>query len=240
MFGILGRKIGMTQIFDEKGSPVPVTVIEAGPCTVLQVKTAEKDKYCAIQLGFLDKKESLATKPALGHFKKANSKPKRFVREIRQDQNANYKAGDMVDISIFNKGEYVDVIGTSIGKGFQGGVKRFHWRGGPATHGSMFHRAPGSIGASSFPSRVHKGHALPGHMGFDRVTTQNLEVIKVDKENNLIIVKGAVPGHKNGFVIVMESKKRPKTWKKPVPQVAKKKKVETAKKKEAAKPAGKK
>ncbi len=222
MVGILGKKIGMTQIFDEKGSPVPVTVIEAGPCTVLQVKTKETDGYQAVQIGFGEKREKLVTKPELGHFKKAGTTPKRFIKEIKGLDNL--KINDIISVSIFNKGEYVDVIGTSIGKGFQGGMKRHHWSGGEAGHGSMFHRAPGSIGASSFPSRVHKGHALPGHMGFDRVTAQNLEIIQIDPENNLLVVRGSVPGHKNSFLMIRESKKRPKTWKKPAPQVVKKKK----------------
>ena len=232
MVGILGKKIGMTQIFNEKGMPVVVTVIEAGPCTVLQVKEPKKDKYSAIQLGFLERRASLATKPELGHFKKAGTLPKKFVKEIKGIDN--YKIGDIIDVSIFNKGEFVDVIGTSIGKGFQGGMKRHNWKGGEAGHGSMHHRAPGSIGASSFPSRVHKGHALPGHMGFDKITTQNLEVIQIDKENNLLVVKGAVPGYKNGFLVIREAKKRPKTWKKPAPQVAKKKKDPLKQSKKAA------
>lgn len=232
MVGILGKKIGMTQVFNEKGMPIVVTVIEAGPCPVLQVKTKDKDKYSAIQVGFLEKRASLVTKPELGHLKKANATPKKFIKEIKGIDN--YKIGDIIDVSVFNKGEFVDVIGTSIGKGFQGGMKRHNWRGGEAGHGSMHHRAPGSIGASSFPSRVHKGHGLPGHMGFDKITTQNLEVIQIDKENNLLVVKGAVPGHKNGFLVIREAKKRPKTWKKPVPMVVKKKKDPLKQSKKAA------
>lgn len=203
--GILGRKIGMTYIFNDNGNPVSVTVIEAGPCPVLQVKTAEKDKYSAVQIGFDHKKENLTTKPLLGKFKKINVTPKRFIREIRLNADEKYEIGQEIKIDIFNPGDYVDVTGTSIGKGFQGGMKRWNWRGGGGSHGSMQHRAVGSIGSSTTPGRVFRGHHLPGRMGNQRVTTQNLEVVNVDKENNLILLKGAVPGHKNSYLIIKKS-----------------------------------
>ncbi|MFH1847918.1 MAG: 50S ribosomal protein L3 [Candidatus Omnitrophota bacterium] len=205
--GILGKKIGMTQVFKDNGKFVPVTVIEAGPCAVLQLKTAEKDGYEAVQLGFDEKRESLVNRPDMGKFKKAKASPKRFIREIKVSKSSEFKLGQTVDIGIFEPGEFVDITGVSIGKGFQGGMKRHNWHGGEASHGSMFHRAPGSIGASSFPSRVTKGHGMPGHMGDEVVTVQNLEVVKVDKENNLLVIKGAIPGKQNAFVVVRASKK---------------------------------
>jgi large subunit ribosomal protein L3 len=215
MIGILGKKIGMTNIFDELGRNVPVTVIEAGPCYVLQVKTKESDGYTAVQMGFSEKKERLANKPEKGHFKKAGTAPMRFIKELRVKDAASYKAGQKIESDVFAKGDYVDVIGVSIGKGFQGGVRRWGWTGGPGGHGSMFHRAVGSIQSGARLGRVTKGHNLPGHMGVDNVTLQNLEVIDVDKANNLIVVKGSVPGHKNSFVVVKEARKRPKGWVKP-------------------------
>jgi len=203
--GILGKKIGMTQIFTEGGVLVPVSVIEAGPCQVVQVKTKEKDGYSAIQLGFGDVKESSLNKPLLGHLKKSKVSSKRHIRELRTDEA--FKPGDKIEI-IFEVGSYVDITGTSIGKGFQGGVKRWGWRGGKGSHGSMHHRTVGSVSASSFPSRIFKGHKMAGRMGAKRITVQNLKVLKVDKENNLIAVKGAVPGHKNGLLFIKEAKKR--------------------------------
>jgi large subunit ribosomal protein L3 len=212
MLGILGRKIGMTSIFDEAGRIMPVTLIEAGPCYVVQVKTADKDGYNAIQIGFHEQKARLVKKPEAGHFKKAGINVLKFIKEIRLADVSAYKVGQKLEADLFAKGDFVDVIGTSIGKGFQGGMKRWNWSGGDAGHGSMFHRAVGSIQSGARLGRVTKGHHLPGHMGTDRVTMQNLEVMKVDKENNLIVVKGAVPGHKNGYLMVRESRKMPKGY----------------------------
>ncbi len=205
--GILGKKIGMTQIFRDNGNLIPVTLVEAGPCPVLQVKSKETDGYFSIQLGFEDKKESRTNKPDLGRFKTANSHPKRFVKELRPSTDEKWTKGDIIKID-FKQGEFVDVTGVSIGKGFQGGMKRWHWKGGPKTHGSTSHRRVGSIGASSDPSRVFKGHHLPGHMGNEKKTVQNLEVIRVDLENNLLLVKGAVPGPRNGYLIIRKAKKK--------------------------------
>jgi large subunit ribosomal protein L3 len=208
MKGILGKKIGMTQLYTEKGALVAVTLIEAGPCAVLQVKESAKDKYTAIKLGFDDKKENRTTKPDLGNFKKANSKPKRFVKEIRLESTEGYKAGQEIKVDIFKEGEFVDITGITKGKGFQGGMKRWNWRGGDGGHGSMHHRQPGSIGASSFPSRVHKGHHMAGHMGRDKVTAQNLQIVKVDKDKSLLAVNGTVPGHNNSYLTVKSAKKK--------------------------------
>jgi large subunit ribosomal protein L3 len=205
--GILGKKIGMTQIFRDNGNIVPVTLIEAGPCSILQVKSKKTDGYSAIQLGFGDKKESRTNKPDIGRFKSAKSSPKRFVKEIRTAPDETWTKGDSVKVD-FKVGEFLDVTGTSIGKGFQGGMKRWHWKGGPKTHGSTSHRRPGSIGSSSDPSRVFKGHHLPGHMGHEKKTVQNLEVIKIDPENSMLVVRGSVPGPKNGYVIIRKAKKR--------------------------------
>lgn len=224
MIGILGKKIGMTNVYNESGKMVPVTLVEAGPCHVLQVKTKETDGYNAIQVGFGTKREKLATSPEKGRFKKAGVAPVRFIKEIRVVDSAPYKVGQKLEADLFAKGDYVDVTGTSIGKGFQGGVRRWGWTGGDAGHGSMFHRAVGSIQSGARLGRVTKGHHLPGHMGVDRITVQNLEVIDVDKANNLILVKGNVPGHKNSFVIVKEARKRPKGFvkRKPVQALPKK------------------
>lgn len=208
MVGILGKKIGMTQVFGQDGQVIPVTVIESKPCSILQVKTKQSDGYNAIQLGFEDIKDSRINKPLREKFKKIKVTPKKLIREISVQDPENYQVGQNIDLAVFSPGDFVDIIGTSIGRGFQGGVKRWHWSGGPSGHGSMSHRAPGSIGASAFPSRVHKGHHLPGHMGNQRVTAQNLEVIKVDKDNNLLLVKGSAPGHKNSFLIIKKSKKK--------------------------------
>ncbi|OGW75164.1 MAG: 50S ribosomal protein L3 [Omnitrophica bacterium RBG_13_46_9] len=211
MAGIIGKKVGMTNIFNREGHVVPVTVIEAGPCVVLGTKTNEKDGYFSVLLGFGDIKMSKVKKPQLKMFEKLNIPPKKVIKEIRTLNPSSYNIGDKVDVKIFKIGDYVDVSGVSIGKGFQGGIKRWHWRGGESGHGSMFHRAPGSIGASSFPSRVFKGHHLPGHMGNVKRTIQNLEVMAVDEEKNLLIVKGGVPGHKSGILIVRNAKKIPAT-----------------------------
>jgi large subunit ribosomal protein L3 len=233
MLGILGKKIGMTNIFDDAGRNVPITVIEAGPCYVLQVKTKATDGYDAIQISFGEKREKLVNKPDLARYKKAGVIAGRFVKELRVKDPAQYKAGQMIIADIFAKGDFLDVIGTSIGKGFQGGVKRWGWKGGNAGHGSMFGRVVGSIQSGARLGRVTKGHHMPGHLGVDRVTIQNLEVIDVDKEKNLIIVRGSVPGHKNNYLILKEAVKRPKGFvrKKHVEVVTKKKSVKATVKK---------
>lgn len=204
--GILGRKIGMTQIFTEEGNVVPVTVIEAGPCVVLQKKDLENDGYEAIQIGFVDKKEQNSNKPEQGHAKKAGATPKRYVREFRGVNMADYELGQEFKADIFSEGEYVDVTGTSKGKGFQGVIKRHGQRRGRMTHGSHFHRAPGSIGAVD-AARVFKQTKLPGHMGSETITLQNLQVMKVDAERNVLLVKGSIPGPKNSFVKIRLSQK---------------------------------
>jgi len=207
---IIGKKIGMTQIFNEDGSVVPVTVIEAGPCPIIQIKTKEKDGYSAIQLGFVDKGEKNLTKPIAGHFKKSKVSPKRYLREVRVNSDDKFKQAQEVKVDIFDEGELVDVSGITIGKGFQGGMKRHGWSGGPASHGSMLHRAPGSIGASADPSKVVKGHPLPGHMGTNKVTTQHLKVVRIDADKNLILVKGSVPGKRDTLLMVRKSIKKSK------------------------------
>jgi len=192
MKGILGRKLGMTHVFTEDGRTVPVTVIEAGPCSVIQVKTFEKDGYEAVKVGFSEiRKEKKVNKPVGGVFKKVGAKPNRVIREFGMP---DLKVGDVVTVGTFNKGDIVKVSGVSKGKGFQGVMKRHNFAGGPGSHGSMFNRAPGSIGASSFPSRVWKNKGLPGHMGSERVTVKNLKVVDVRPDQNLLLVKGAVPG----------------------------------------------
>ena len=204
MRGLLGRKIGMTRLFDAKGNVVAATVIEAGPCTVLQIKTPENDGYSAVQLGFIDKREKLITKPLMGHFKKSGSTPKRVLREIR-DPEGEVKLGDSINVSIFSEGDNVKVIGTSKGKGFAGVVKRHKFRGGPKTHGqSDRHRAPGSLGQSAYPNRVFKGMRMAGRMGGDRVTIQNLKVVKVLPERNLILIEGGVPGSRNSILEIQK------------------------------------
>jgi len=209
MIGILGKKVGMTQFFKEDGSVIPATVIEAGPCAILQVKKNETDGYTAIQLGFDPKKEKRTTKPLKGHFKKAKAKPVRYIKELRTDASAEYKLGQTVTVEIFQEKDMVDITGTTIGKGFQGGMKRWGWAGGKKSHGSMHHRQVGSVSASSYPSRIFKGHHMPGRMGGKRKTVQNLEIIKIDKENNLLAVKGSVPGHDNSFLIIRGARKHP-------------------------------
>ncbi len=205
--GILGKKIGMTQLYTEKGILVPVTLIEAGPCTVLDVKEEVKGKGTAIRFGFEDKKESRTNKPDLGNFKKAKSTPKKFVKEIYIKSDEGYKEGQVINVDIFQKGEFVDVTGVSKGKGFQGGMKRWNWTAGKESHGSMHHRRVGSIGASSFPSRVHKGKTMPGHVGSEKVTVQHIEILSVDVEHNLLAVKGTVPGHNNAYLEIRSPKK---------------------------------
>ena len=203
MSGLIGKKIGMTSLFDDQGKNIPCTVIELGPCVVTQVRTEEVDGYNALQLGFDDKAEKRATNAALGHFKKANTVPKKKVVEF-QDFEEEYKLGDTLTVDLFKEGEFVDVSGTSKGKGFQGVVKRHGFAGvGQATHGQHNRlRAPGSIGAASYPARVFKGMRMAGQMGTDKVKVQNLKVLKVVAEKNLLVVKGAVPGHTNAYVIV--------------------------------------
>jgi large subunit ribosomal protein L3 len=204
--GLLARKRGMTQVFGADGNAIPVTALEAGPCAVVQVKTQAHDGYEALQLGFERKKKNV-NKPAAGHFKKANVDPLRVLREIRLKSTDGYQVGQSLGVDLFKPGELVDVSGITKGQGFQGGVKRFGWSGGDATHGSMFHRAPGSIGASSDPSRVFPGHRLPGRMGAVRRTVPHLEVVRVMPEQNLLLVKGAVPGARGGLVLIRKSVK---------------------------------
>ena len=207
--GILGIKLGMTQVFSDDGAAVPCTVLQAGPCVVVQKRTKDKDGYDAVQLGLVEFiKPQRITKPMAGHFKKANAAPMRFLREVKLEESAEEtKVGDRVLVDHFAVGEFVDVTGISKGRGFQGGVKRWHYRGGAATHGSMFHRAPGSIGASSYPSRVWPGQNFPGHMGNKRVTAKNLRVEKVDAEENLLLVRGAVPGPNGTYILIRKAKK---------------------------------
>jgi large subunit ribosomal protein L3 len=207
--GILGKKIGMTQVFRPDGQAVPVTLLKAGPCLVVQRKTPSIDGYDAVQLGFVEFiKAARINKPLTGHLKKAGVEGARFVRELRmRPGDDDLKPGDKVLIDQFKPNDKVDVIGVSKGRGFAGLVKRHHFRGGAATHGSMFHRAPGSIGASSFPSRVLPGMRMAGHMGDARVTVRNLEIIDVDTEDNVLVVKGAVPGPNGGYVVVRRAKR---------------------------------
>jgi len=210
MVGLIGRKLGMTQIFSEAGIMIPVTVIEAGPCPVLQVKTGDSDGYEAVQLGFDETKETRLTRPRLGHLKKHEAKPLRVIREFRLDAGHDLKTGDMVTVDRFEVGTKVDVAGTSKGRGFQGVVKRHGFSGGPKTHGSKTGDLPGSIGQSATPGRVFKGKKLPGHMGSVRVTTQNLEVVKVDTEKNWVLIRGAVPGAPNSLVTIAQAVKSKK------------------------------
>ncbi|RJO64242.1 MAG: 50S ribosomal protein L3 [Candidatus Omnitrophota bacterium] len=202
MFGLLGKKIGMTHIFTDDGKAVSVTVIEAGPCPVLAVM--EK----TVQVGFDEIKEKKTNKPKAGYFKKLNIAPRKFIREVTKDTTKEYKVGEEIKADIFKAGDFVDITGISIGKGFQGGMKRWNWRGGPRTHGSTSHRRIGSLGSSTTPGRVWKGHHLPGHMGNIRVTTQNLRVVKVDAGNSLLLIKGSVPGHKNSYLMIRKAKKK--------------------------------
>lgn len=211
MEGILGKKLGMTQIFKETGKSIPVTVIEAGPCYIVQIKNKSSDGYSALRLGFDPQKEKKTKKPELGIYKKTNVSPQKIMREIRisDDKNEKYKLGDKICADIFTPGDFVDISGISIGRGFQGGMKRWGWKGGPKSHGSMFHRRVGSIGSGSAdPSRVFKGQHMPGHMGAVKRTVQNLEVVEVDTVNNLIVIKGAVPGHKNNYLVLKKAKKK--------------------------------
>ena len=207
--GILGVKVGMTRIFAADGTAVPCTVLQAGPCVVVQRRSKQKDGYEAVQLGLVEfVKPQRVNKAMAGHFKKAGAAPLRLLREFRLEDSADEaKVGDRVLVDGFAEGELVDVTGVSKGKGFQGGVKRWHFRGGDATHGSMFHRAPGGIGASSFPSRVWPGQHFPGHMGHERVTVKNLRVVKIDSDDNLLLVRGAVPGPRGCYLLIRKAKK---------------------------------
>ena len=205
MNGILGRKLGMTQIFTEDGIMVPVTVVEAGPMVITQLKTVENDGYQAVQVGYGEVKEKSLNKPQKGHFAKAGVGLKKFVREFRSEDVANYTLAQELNVSMFEVGQKVDVTGTSKGKGVQGPIKRHNQSRGPMSHGSRYHRGPGSMGAASDPSRVFKGKKLAGHMGAVRRTIQNLEVIRVDAEKNLILIKGAIPGPKKGLVVVKKA-----------------------------------
>ena len=204
---ILATKVGMTQIFNEEGILTPVTVLQAGPCVVTQVKTIENDGYEAVQVGFVDKREKLVSKPMKGHFEKVGVSYKRYVREFRLDDCSAYKLADEIKADVFAAGEKVDATAISKGKGFQGAIKRHGQHRGPMAHGSKFHRHQGSNGACSSPSRVFKGKGMPGHMGCVKVTVQNLEVVKVDAEKNLLLVKGAVPGPKKALVTIKETVK---------------------------------
>ena len=203
--GLIGKKIGMTQIFWDDGSVIPVTAIEAGPCVVVQKKTNEVDGYDALQLGFDRAKEKRVNKPLKGHFKKADKGYFRVLKEFKLESSADYEVGSELKADIFKVGDYIDVVGTTRGRGFAGVVKRYGFRGGKASHGSMFHRAPGSIGASAWPSRVFKGKRMPGHMGNRRQTVQNLMVVGIKPEENLILVKGSVASSKNGIVLIKDA-----------------------------------
>ena len=201
--GIIARKVGMTQVYAQDGRAIPVTVLQAGPCVVVQRKNKAKDGYSAVQLGLVESKPAKnVNKPMAGHFKKAEIPPCKVLREVRVEEGDEAKVGDKVSVAAFAEGDVITVVGTSKGKGFQGVVKRHHFRGGAATHGSMFHRAPGGIGASAFPSRVLKGMRAAGHMGADRVTVKNLSIVKVDAENNILCVRGSVPGAGGGYLLI--------------------------------------
>ena len=202
MMGLIGKKIGMTQLFGEKGECIPVTVVEAGPCTVTEVRTKERDGYIAVQIGFGTNKESRFTKPLLGQFKKRNLPPSRHLKEFRLEDASAYAMGQTLDAALFAKGEYVDVQGVTKGRGFAGVVKRHGFKAGHASHGPTFGKQPGSIGASAYPSRVIKGKRLPGRMGGENLTIKNLEVVGVDAEQNYVLIRGAIPGPPNGLVYI--------------------------------------
>jgi len=229
--GIIGKKVGMTQVFTKDGVSVPGTVIKAGPCVVVQAKTAATDGYEAVQIGLVEDRPAKVRKPLAGHYKKAGVPPTRVRREVtlaKGAEGAGLKAGDQVLVNgVFADGDRVDVIGISRGKGFQGVVKRHNFAGGAATHGSMFHRAPGSIGASSFPSRVVKGMRAAGRMGGDRVTTRNLKVVQIDADNNILVLRGAVPGAPGGYVVIRKAVARKPE---PKPQIEKPSKAVKGKK----------
>ncbi len=205
--GLIGKKLGMTQIFAEDGTRIPVTVVEAGPCIVVQKKTIEKDGYNAIQVGYENKDANRSNRALVGHCKDAGKGAFRYLRELRTENIDQFTVGDSISAEIFNDGELIDVTGISIGKGFQGVVKRWNFQGGRASHGSRFHRAPGSIGCSATPSRVFKNKKLPGQMGNAKVTVQRLKIVRIDAADNLLMIKGAVPGSTNGLVIIKDSVK---------------------------------
>jgi len=218
--GLIGRKIGMIQNFDEGGNASPATVIKAGPCTVIQKKTSKKNGYSALQLAFIEEKGlKKATRPLVGHYAKSGVSPAKILREFRFIEHEEVKEGDQFFVDIFQAGEKVHVVGMSKGKGFAGVVKRWGFHGGKATHGSMFHRRPGSIGASAYPSRVVKGKKLPGHMGNMMVTVKSLTVIQADKENNLLVLKGAVPGANGGYLLIKKASFNPESSKPELPEL---------------------
>ena len=204
---ILGRKLRMTQMFREDGRRIPLTAIQVGPCPIVQLKSEAKEGYNALQIGFLPVKEKRVTRPRKGHFEKAGVSPMRVLKEVRVPSLEGFQVGQAIDVSGFTEGDRVDITGTSKGLGFQGGVRRHNWGGGRATHGSMFHRAIGAVGPGTGLSRVVKGKNLPGHMGHERVTVQNMEVIKVDQKNGLLYVRGGIPGPNGGFVFIKETTK---------------------------------
>jgi large subunit ribosomal protein L3 len=227
--GLIGKKIGITQRFDEEGNVFPVTVIQAGPCTVLQKKTEKKEGYSSIQLGFMEERgRKKPTKALAGHCDKAGVPPPKILREFRFIEQAEINVGDQFFVDIFEKGEKVHISGRSKGKGFTGVIKRWGFHGGKSSHGSMFHRAPGSIGASAYPSRVAKGKKMPGHLGDSRVTVRNLMVVQADKENNLLVVKGSIPGANGGYLLIKKAQFEP-TAVPPKPKPSEGKKAEDIK-----------
>ena len=207
--GLIGRKLGMTQLFSENGEAIPITVLEAGPCSVVQIKSKEKEGYNTLQLGFLPKKINRVNKPLQGHFKKGNSSAFYVLKEFEVDDVSSYQIGQEINLKIFQVGQKVAITGKSKGKGFSGVIKRWGFSGGPGSHGSRIHRAPGSIGCSAYPSRLFKGRKLPGHQGATIVTVENLEIFDCKVEENLLFIKGSVPGGKNGMVFIKLSKKMP-------------------------------
>jgi large subunit ribosomal protein L3 len=225
MIGLLGKKLGMTHVYDDFGRRRAVTAIQAGPCTILRICEPKHNGYYAVQVGFEPIGESELSKPQLGQFKKAGAGAFRYVREFRlpdgappngaSESAAEWSVGQQLTVELFQQYELVDVTGISIGKGFQGGMKRWHWSGGPETHGSMSHRAPGSIGSTTTPGRVWRGHHLPGHMGADRVTVQNVRIVRLDSQHHLLLIEGAIPGGEGGLVFVCKSRKKPGLIRKP-------------------------
>ncbi|MDY6820473.1 MAG: 50S ribosomal protein L3 [Deferribacterota bacterium] len=207
MEGLIGRKIGMTQIFDEKGFAIPVTIIEAGPCSIVDKKTSEKDGYEAVQLGFIEINKKKINSPMKGYFEKRKIKPCKILKEFRINEKNDYNIGDIVNIGILKEAKYLNITSISIGKGFQGTMKRHNFSGGPSSHGSTSHRKPGSIGMCVKPGETKKGQKMAGRTGGKRITVRNLEVVKINEENNLFFVKGAVPGHKNTILFLKKSKK---------------------------------
>lgn len=235
--GLIGRKVGMTQTFNDAGNVIPVTVIKAGPCTVIQKKTEEKDGYSVLQLSLVEEKgEKKPSKPLIGHYTKSGIPPAKILREFRFRTQAEVKEGDQFFVDIFQVGERVRVVGTSKGKGFAGVIKRWGFHGGKASHGSMFHRSPGSIGASAYPSRVVKGKKLPGQMGDQRITVKNLTVIEADRDNNLLVLKGTVPGARGGYVLIKKEDFHPEE---PEPERAKPAQPQAEKPESEEKKAGK-